>query len=49
MDNAIYAAIAMALYDNDGYSLHDEESGKLTIVSKSSEWASKGQKMTAMP
>lgn len=49
MDNAIFAAIAMALHDNDGYNLHDNESGKLTIKSRASEWSSKGAKMTSMP
>lgn len=49
MNNAVFAAIAMALYDNDGYNLHDVESGKLTITKKDSEWSSKCQKMTQMP
>ena len=47
MNNEVYAAIAMALHDDLGYNLHDSESGRLTIVAKDSEWASKAAKMTA--
>ena len=47
MNNEVYAAIAMALHDDLGYNLHDSESGRLTIVTKESEWSSKAAKMTA--
>ena len=47
MNNEVYAAIAMALHDDLGYNLNDSESGRLTIVAKDSEWASKAAKMTA--
>ncbi len=46
MNNEIYAAIAMALHDEQGYNMHDRESGRLTIVCKNSEWASKQAKIT---
>lgn len=49
MNNAIYAAIAMAMYDNDGYNMHDDTNGKLTITAKDTEWSSKGDKMTQKP
>lgn len=31
VNNEIYAAITMALYEMQGAMLHDEESGKITI------------------
>lgn len=37
----------MALHDELGYNLHDEESGKLTIVKKDTEWTSKAIQMSA--
>lgn len=49
MNNEKYAAIAMALYEAEGYTMHDAESGKMTIKPKDSEWSSKVQKMTQMP
>ena len=45
MNNEIFAAIAMALHDEQGYNMHDLESGKLTIMPKETEWASKQAKM----
>lgn len=49
MNNEIFAAIAMALHDAEGYNMHDDESGKLTIISKSSEWNSRNATVTQMP
>ncbi len=48
MDKEVYAAIAMALHDDLGYNMHDEESGKLTIQSHDTEWTSKVVKMTGI-
>ena len=48
MNNEIFAAIAMALHDDEGYNMHDGESGRLTIVQKDTEWASKQAKMTTL-
>ena len=41
MNNEVFAAIAMALHDDLGYNLHDDESGKLTIRNHNTEWTSK--------
>lgn len=41
MNNEVYAAIAMALHDEQGYNMHDSESGRLTIVARQTEWTSK--------
>ena len=46
MNNEIFAAIAMALHDEQGYNMHDTESGILTITVHNTEWASKQAKMT---
>ena len=46
MNNEIYAAIAMALHDEQGYNMHDSESVTLTITPHNTEWASKQAKMT---
>lgn len=46
MNNEVFAAIAMALHDDLGYNLHDDESGKLTIRKHNTEWTSKVMKMT---
>ena len=46
MNNEIYAAIAMALHDEQGYNSHEEEFGRITIVHHDTEWASKQAKMT---
>ncbi|MBO5614290.1 MAG: hypothetical protein J5905_07305 [Prevotella sp.] len=46
MSNEVFAAIAMALHDEQGYNMHDGESGRLTITRHDTEWASKQAKMT---
>ena len=46
MKNEVFAAIAMALHDDQGYNMHDGESGLLTITQHDTEWASKQAKMT---
>ena len=38
MDNEVYAAIAMALYEAKGGMLHDDESGKITIRKHDTPW-----------
>ncbi|MBQ0074465.1 MAG: hypothetical protein KBT34_09745 [Prevotella sp.] len=48
MNNEVYAAIAMALHDEQGYNMHDSESGRLTIVQHNTEWASKQAKITRL-
>lgn len=49
MDNAVLAAIAMALHDEQGYNMHDLESGNITISAHPSDWTSKLAKMTMSP
>lgn len=49
MDNAVFAAIAMALHDDQGYNMHDKESGSITITRVQTEWSSKTAKMTTAP
>ena len=49
MDNAVFAAIAMALHDDQGYNMHDIESGNITISVRPSDWTSKLAKMTPSP
>lgn len=49
MTNEVYAAIAMALHDELGYNMHDDESCRLTIVQNTNtEWASKQAKITTL-
>ncbi len=48
MDNAVFAAIAMALHDDQGYNMHDIESGSITISAHPSEWASKQATITQL-
>ncbi len=36
--NEVYAAIAMALHEYQGNNMHDEESGKITVERRESEW-----------
>ena len=38
MNNNIYAAIAMALYEYAGNNVHDVESGVITIKTKQTFW-----------
>ncbi|MDO4932200.1 MAG: hypothetical protein Q4E63_06085 [Prevotellaceae bacterium] len=49
MDNAVFAAIAMAMHDELGYNMHDIESCNITINAQSSDWTSKLAKMTSSP
>lgn len=49
MDNAVLAAIAMALHDEQGYNMHDIESGCITINPTPSDWTSKLVRMTPVP
>lgn len=48
MNNEVFAAIAMALHDAQGYNMHDGESGILTITQHDTEWASKQAKITQL-
>ena len=48
-DNAIYAAIAMALHDFRGNNVHDREPGIITIKQRATMWNAKAFQMTAKP
>lgn len=48
-DNAIYAAIAMALHDFRGNNVHDKEPGIITIRQRATLWNAKAFQMTAKP
>ena len=49
MDNNIYAAIAMALFEFQGNNVHDKESGVITIKPKHTMWDAKFQSVTQRP
>ena len=49
MNNNIYAAIAIALYDYAGKNVHDVESGIITIKPKQTMWNAKFEIMTKKP
>lgn len=49
MDQNIYAAIAMALYEYQGNNVHDKESGVITILPKQTMWNAKFLSFTAKP
>lgn len=49
MDKNIFAAIAMALYEDREMNVHDFESGKITIIPKHTQWDSKFITFTSMP
>lgn len=48
-DKNVYAAIAMAMHEYRDNNRHDNESGKITIAEKDSEWNSHSQTMTVRP
>ena len=49
MNNNIYAAIAMALYEYAGNNVHDVESSIITIKPKQTMWNAKFEIMTKKP
>ncbi len=49
MDHNIYAAIAMALYEEQGNNAHDHESGIITIREKTTLWDAKFLSFTQLP
>ena len=49
MDNNVYAAIAMALYEFQGNTVHDKEPGLITIRPKQTLWNAKFLSMTVKP
>lgn len=49
MNNNIYAAIAMALYEYAGNNVHDVEPGIITIKLKQTMWNAKFEIMTKKP
>lgn len=48
-DNAVYAAIAMALHDFRGNNVHDTEPGIITIKQRQTLWNARMLQMTAHP
>ncbi len=49
MDKNIYAAIALALYEEQGNNVHDHESGVITIHPKQTLWDAKFLSFTQKP
>lgn len=49
MDKNIFAAIAMALYELQGFDVHDKESGIITIKPKQTLWDAKALSFTPKP
>ena len=49
MDQNIYAAIAMALYEYQGNNVHDKEPGIIAIESKQTMWNAKFLSFTLKP
>ncbi len=49
ISNDVVAAIAMALHDAQGYNMHDDESGIITITRHATEWNSRQQGITLSP
>ena len=49
MDQNIYAAISMAIFEFEGNNVHDKEPGIITIKPKSTMWNAKLLSMTQKP
>jgi hypothetical protein len=49
MENEVYAAIAMALYEFNGNNVHDKEAGIITIAQHPTQWNGYALSMTAHP
>lgn len=49
MDQNIYAAIALALYEYQGNNVHDKEPGIITIKPKQTTWDARFLSFTAKP
>ncbi len=48
-DNAVYAAIALALHDFRGNNVHDNEPGIITIKERKTLWNARMLQMTVHP
>ena len=48
-ENEVFAAITLALYEFQGYTMHVEESGVLTLAKEDTEWNSKLRLQRQMP
>ncbi len=48
-DNEVLAAIALALHEFEGNNVHDQESGKITIVTRETQWNGHALTMTEHP
>ena len=49
MDQNIYAAISMAIFEFEGNNVHDKEPGIITIKPKSTMWNAKFLSLTPKP
>lgn len=49
INGEVLAAITMALHEFQGYTLHVEESGKLTVGLEGTEWSSKLRTQRQLP
>ncbi|WP_169730549.1 hypothetical protein [Xylanibacter oryzae] len=48
-DKNVYAAISLAIHEFMGNNVHDEESGKITIVPRNTQWNERLMMMTLHP
>lgn len=48
-DREVFAAIALALHEFSGNNVHDRESGKITIISRETQWNGHALTMTEHP
>ncbi|MBP7358882.1 MAG: hypothetical protein KA955_06055 [Prevotella sp.] len=48
-DKNVYAAISLAIHEFMGNNVHDEESGKITIVLRNTQWNERLMMMTLHP
>jgi hypothetical protein len=48
-DKEVFAAIALALHEFRGNNVHDKETGKITIVDRSTQWNGYSLSMTERP
>jgi hypothetical protein len=47
--NEVFAAIALAIHEYQGNNVHDDESGKITIVKHDTQWNGHAFSMTEHP
>lgn len=48
-DKEVFAAISLALHEFMGNNVHDQESGKITIIEHFTEWNGHALTMTGLP